>query len=90
MLDAQNVFWETGRVALWMARGASERNMVETTEESLPREAVKCTAGITGVNGWGVGWEMWLSFLRSSAGKVYAASVGSSGAKLTKCLTSTP
>jgi hypothetical protein len=55
MLDAQNVFWETGRVALWMARGASERNMVETTEESLPREAVKCTAGMTGVNGWGVG-----------------------------------
>jgi hypothetical protein len=29
MLDAQNVLRETGRVALWTARGASDRNMME-------------------------------------------------------------
>jgi hypothetical protein len=72
MFDAQNVLLETGRVALWRARGASARYMVEIAEGSQPREAVKCTAGMTGVNGWGVGWEMWLSFLRSSPGKAHA------------------
>jgi hypothetical protein len=29
MLDAQNVLCETGRVALWTARGAMDRNMME-------------------------------------------------------------
>lgn len=90
MLEAQNVLRVTGRDARWMARGANERNMLNIAGGTQPKEAVKYTAGMTGVNGWGVGWEMWLSFLRSSAGKAYAASVGSragGGAKLTNCLT---
>jgi hypothetical protein len=31
-LDAQNVLWVTGRVALWTVRGASDRNIVAGRE----------------------------------------------------------
>lgn len=55
MLEAQNVLRVTGRDARWMARGANERNMLNIAGGTQPKEAVKYTAGMTGVNGWGVG-----------------------------------
>jgi hypothetical protein len=36
-LDAQNVLLETGRVALWTARGASDRNIVEREKLKVMR-----------------------------------------------------
>ena len=78
MFDAQKVLWETGRVAaLWIARGASDRNMVETREDCNQERTASCTAGMTDVKGWGVGRDVVELFAESSAGKANAASGGS-------------
>jgi hypothetical protein len=60
MLDAQNVLWETGRVALWTARGASDRNMMGRRGNVKQRDSVDRTVGMTGVNGWGTNVELFL------------------------------
>ena len=91
MFDAQNVFWETGRVALWMARGASERNMVETTEGIATKRSREVYGGDDRRQwmGRGMGDVVELFAELGREGLCGFCRV-KGGAKLTKCLTSTP